>query len=131
MQIEDILKKYISNIENQKKIMIYLETITKEKEEQKCILYETISNSTKTNHFFERMKTKQFLFDHSKYNDIRHNLEEQQRFIDNPPVMEDGVIECYKCKSKKTYSYAKQTRASDEGTSVFVRCAECQHQFRL
>jgi DNA-directed RNA polymerase subunit M/transcription elongation factor TFIIS len=71
------------------------------------------------------------LFHHSRYDEIRNIIKEQEKFLNNPPVIEDGVIECYKCHSKKTYSYAKQTRASDEGTSVFVKCAECNHQFRL
>ena len=38
--------------------------------------------------------------------------------------IEEGVMECTKCGSKKTYSYTKQTRGGDEATTVFAICSE-------
>ena len=55
----------------------------------------------------------------------RHKLEEQDDFLENPFEIEDGVIECNKCGSKRTYSYTKQTRSGDEATTVFSVCAKC------
>lgn len=72
-----------------------------------------------------------FMFRHPVYDKTRKALEEEARFVNNPIEVEDGIIECSKCGSSKTISYSKQTRASDEGTSVFVTCVRCKHRFRL
>lgn len=71
------------------------------------------------------------LFDDVAFSDIKNKLDEETKFLDNPVTVEDGVVECKKCKSLKTISFAKQTRGSDEGTSVFVTCVICQYKFRL
>ena len=71
------------------------------------------------------------LFGHTVFREIKQMLEEETEFLDNPIVVEDGVVECRKCRSLKTISFAKQTRGSDEGTSVFVTCVMCHHKFRL
>ena len=81
--------------------------------------------------FFQSLKKKQFGYHHSTFHTIKKCLEEEQNFIENPPVVEEGVIECGKCKSKRTFSFNKQTRSGDEAVTVFVRCADCGHQFRM
>jgi DNA-directed RNA polymerase subunit M/transcription elongation factor TFIIS len=81
--------------------------------------------------FFQSIKNKQFGYHHSTFDTIKKCLEEEQNFIENPPVVEEGVIECGKCKSKRTFSFNKQTRSGDEAVTVFVRCADCGHQFRM
>ena len=80
---------------------------------------------------FQSIKMKQFGYHHSNFEKIKKCLEEEQNFIENPPVVEEGVIECGKCKSKRTFSFNKQTRSGDEAVTVFVRCADCGHQFRM
>lgn len=80
---------------------------------------------------FQSIKMKQIGYYHSNFEKIRKCLEEEQNFIENPPVVEEGVIECGKCKSKRTFSFNKQTRSGDEAVTVFVRCADCGHQFRM
>ncbi|NDF99366.1 MAG: transcription factor S, partial [Chitinophagia bacterium] len=36
-----------------------------------------------------------------------------------------------RCHSKRTFSFSKQTRRSDESSTVFVRCAMCHHTYRM
>ena len=38
--------------------------------------------------------------------------------------IEDGVHQCHKCGKWKTFSTHLQTRSADEGTTVFVKCAD-------
>jgi DNA-directed RNA polymerase subunit M/transcription elongation factor TFIIS len=37
----------------------------------------------------------------------------------------EGLYKCRKCGSTRTFSFGKQTRSSDEGTTVFVKCSSC------
>ena len=85
----------------------------------------------KLDELFLYMKEQNLGFDHVIFNDIKHKINENDDFISNPPQVEEGVIECSRCKSKRTISFSKQTRSGDEACTVFVRCAECNHQFRM
>ena len=48
----------------------------------------------------------------------------------NPPKMMEGLYTCPKCKSKKTQSWDKQTRSSDEPMTTFIECTECNYGWR-
>jgi DNA-directed RNA polymerase subunit M/transcription elongation factor TFIIS len=67
---------------------------------------------------------------HPAFDDVRVRLEEEKAFIANPISVDEGVMECRRCKSKKTYSYSKQVRSSDEGFTTFIWCTECNAQWR-
>ena len=69
-------------------------------------------------------------FDHPKFDEVREKMREEQAFIDNPIQVEEGVMQCGKCKSFKTYCYQKQMRGSDEGFSTFASCFNCGAQWR-
>ncbi|ABU43713.1 hypothetical protein AR158_C167L [Paramecium bursaria Chlorella virus AR158] len=51
------------------------------------------------------------------------------RFTDasamDPKDMPDGMLQCGKCKSRKTSYYELQTRSSDEPMTVFAKCHAC------
>lgn len=132
---EDIIRKYVKKETNVMRIKEYIEGITSDEEERKFVMYDILTNIHDVENIRERimnvLKGKEFLFHHSKFDEIRRSIKEQEDFLTNPIQVEDGVIECKKCHSFKTFSYSKQTRASDEGTTVFVTCAKCRHSFRL
>jgi DNA-directed RNA polymerase subunit M/transcription elongation factor TFIIS len=126
--VSEILKKYVKKDHHRTQIKEFLDKISGDENTQKFILYETLC---KRGDAIQMLKKRQFLFDHDVYDDIRTRVKEQEEFLENPTQVEDGVIQCSRCKSYKTFSYAKQTRGSDEGTTIFVRCSQCNHQFRL
>lgn len=64
-------------------------------------------------------------WNHPMYDSFKQEVKERDDFLLNPFVVQEGIFECFKCGSKRTYSFSKQSRSSDEGTSVFVRCAKC------
>ena len=64
------------------------------------------------------------------FNNIKLIIEEQDKFIIKPFEVEEGVLECYKCGSNKTYSYTKQTRSGDEATTVFAVCTQCGDKWK-
>ncbi|MAG45796.1 MAG: transcription factor S [Nanoarchaeota archaeon] len=40
-------------------------------------------------------------------------------------------MECPKCEHTKAYTWALQTRASDEGETRFYKCAKCGNRWRV
>jgi DNA-directed RNA polymerase subunit M/transcription elongation factor TFIIS len=130
MKVEEILHTYVKSPKTKIMLKEYLEKISVDENVQKFLLFEVFCHDGIKN-IREMFKEKQFLFFHKEFAEIHHLVKEQEEFLTNPVQVEDGVIECHRCKSQKTFSYAKQTRASDEGTTVFVTCSECKHQFRL
>jgi DNA-directed RNA polymerase subunit M/transcription elongation factor TFIIS len=70
------------------------------------------------------IKSDKFNWDQPSYKEMRLRLQEQDDFIENPFVVEEGIFEC-KCGSKRVFSYTKQCRSSDEPESVFAQCMAC------
>ena len=42
----------------------------------------------------------------------------------------EGLYQCGRCKSKKTYSRQVQTRSADEGMTSIIQCSECNKVWR-
>ena len=61
----------------------------------------------------------------------KDKIKEEESFIITPFEIEEGVLECGKCGSKKTYSYTKQTRSGDESTTVFAVCYKCSRSWKM
>lgn len=68
---------------------------------------------------------KKFNFDSNFFEKYKNDLEEQDSFIQNPLSIEEGVLTCGRCNSKKTISFQKQIRSADEGSTTFAQCVEC------
>lgn len=45
--------------------------------------------------------------------------------------LEEGIIQCRKCKGFKVYSYTKQTRSGDESLTTFAFCSLCSAKWRI
>lgn len=74
----------------------------------------------------KKIKVEDLGWNHILFCNIREKLEEENNFIENPIIdIEEGIIQCNKCKSFKTFSYQKQVRSSDEGFTLFVNCIDC------
>lgn len=79
----------------------------------------------------DSIKANKISWDSPVYDLERSVQKEEEDFITNPFSVEEGVVECKSCGSKKTYSYTKQIRRADEGTSVFYICITCNKKGRL
>jgi DNA-directed RNA polymerase subunit M/transcription elongation factor TFIIS len=71
------------------------------------------------------------IYDTTIYKNEQNELKERDNFVSNPFTVEEGVMQCNKCGSKKTYSQSKQVRSADEGFSTFCMCANCGAKWRI
>jgi len=55
-------------------------------------------------------------WNHKKFQKYKKVQQEQDDYILNPFEVEEGVVQCPKCKSFKVFSVAVQTRSADEPT---------------
>ena len=76
----------------------------------------------------EKISKDQYYWGDNIYVETKEKIEEQDNFLVNPFEVEEGVLEC-RCGSRRVFSYAKQVRSCDEGTSVFATCVECKAQW--
>lgn len=60
---------------------------------------------------------------------IEEKMTEFDEYLAKPFEVVEGVVECGKCHSKKTWSVQKQTRGSDEPMTTFSKCVECGYQW--
>ena len=71
------------------------------------------------------------LFESSEFSTHKFKEYKQFKYLTEPLQLCEGIHNCSKCKSKKTYSYQLQTRSSDEPMTNFVTCAECGHKWKF
>ena len=71
------------------------------------------------------------IYDTDVYNIEKNELKMRDEFISNPFTVEEGVMQCNKCGSKKTYSQSKQVRSADEGFTTFCMCSNCGAKWRI
>jgi len=104
-----------------------------------CVLIKYKSLSLETLCLLRTFKMKDVLnaikvgsgLDSESFEKFKTNLLEQDTFLSQPLDVQEGVLNCSKCGSKKTFSYSKQIRRSDEGMTTFVLCSVCNHKFRI
>jgi DNA-directed RNA polymerase subunit M/transcription elongation factor TFIIS len=44
--------------------------------------------------------------------------------------VDDGLLQCPRCKLYKTDHYTKQTRGADEPETIFAKCFHCKYRWR-
>tara|TARA_B100000131_G_C17834661_1_gene499243 strand:+ start:26 stop:451 length:426 start_codon:yes stop_codon:yes gene_type:complete len=83
------------------------------------------------NDIIELIKNSIFLHNTNEYKIFKQKLNEIDDFLINPFEVDEGVLDCNKCGSNKTFSYTKQTRGGDESTTVFVVCSKCKSRWKI
>lgn len=66
---------------------------------------------------------------HPSFVSVRHKQKEFDDYIKHPIDVEEGVVTCRRCGSKKVYSTSIQTRAADEPLSVYAHCVNCRNKW--
>lgn len=130
-----VLTSFITKETNRQNMTKALWSLSnKNLEEAKYLLFELLSDylvKPRTNDLFRRIQKGELGWSHPELIAVQQRFQESDNFLINPPEVEEGVLQCNRCGSHKTFSFSKQTRRADESATVFVRCANCNHSFRL
>lgn len=89
-----------------------------------------ILNKEKLQDVLNSIKNSKLGWKHNAFIEWENQIDEQDRFIETPFIVEEGIIECKKCKSKRVFYYQRQVRSSDEGFSLFCFCQNCKAKWR-
>jgi DNA-directed RNA polymerase subunit M/transcription elongation factor TFIIS len=92
------------------------------------VLYQVIGDilaGKRLNDVVKSVKMGQIGWEHVDYTQHKRELDEQDKFSENPIEIEEGVEKCKNCKSTRVYSYSLQTRSADEGMSTYCNCMQC------
>lgn len=68
-------------------------------------------------------------WNHKQFQKHKKIQQEQDDYILNPFEVEEGVVQCPKCKSFKVFSVAVQTRSADEPTTTMAQCTQCKYKW--
>lgn len=142
-EVRNIGKKALSTVLKQEKNIEIIEKylynftlkIDKHNFEQnyKSNLYQIIGDildEKKLNKILENIKKQKMGWNHDSFDEMMSCIQEQNDFIKNPFEVEEGVFQCKVCDSKRVYSYSRQDRSCDEGTSVYAQCVACKTKWR-
>lgn len=132
--MEEISSMLFKKKSNAERLVKFLRSMTRDEEEASYLLYEIMVEYLYTNNLrqvMDQVQKKELGWDHPNFRLICREFQEEDDFIQNPPAVEEGVMECVKCSSKRTFSFSKQTRRSDESATVFIRCSNCSHTYRI
>ena len=129
-----ILKKYIKKSATVNQIESRIFNLSENNTIYCNIMMEIIiilKNGLNPNEIISILDKEEFNWKNKSFNNIKKSIEEQHNFIVKPFEVDEGVLECGKCGSKKTFSYTKQTRGGDESTTVFATCSICGNNWKM
>lgn len=131
--LKTVLKQQ-KNIETiERNIFNKIKSSSDPQKEYKIIIFQIIGdihNGVELKEILGNIKNNKIGWNHDSYNEMADKIAEQNEFIRNPFEVEEGVFQCKACGSKRVYSYARQDRSCDEGTSVYAQCVACKAKWR-
>lgn len=97
-------------------------------------LYQVIGDiisGKKLKDILDLINSRKIGWEHPFYDEMIRKIEEQDDFIENPFEIEEGVLVCNNCNSKRVFSFSRQERSSDEGMTTRAQCANCKAKWIL
>ena len=85
-----------------------------------------LETMTKDEYIDQRLQKGLYGWKHPMFEVYSRKQQEQDDYILNPFEVEEGVIDCVACGSKKVISATIQTRAADEPMTTVAQCTKCK-----
>ena len=129
-KIDEILSTYIKKQHNRNVFTKYI----LQNDNIQNLLYEIIidfEDDIKLTDILSKIKNNKYCWNQQNFEEIKYKIKEHDNFVICPFEVAEGVLECNKCGSKKTFSYSKQTRSGDESTTVFATCVMCKSSWKI
>ena len=71
------------------------------------------------------------IFEHPVFDSAKEKMKRFIRqFEKSREALENSLHTCFKCGSNNIFSFAKQVRSADEGTSAFNECRDRHNKWR-
>ena len=71
------------------------------------------------------------IFEHPVFDSAREKMKRVIRQPEKPQeALKNLLYTCFKCRSNKIFSIAKQVRSADEGITVYLLCRDCHNKWR-
>lgn len=131
------LSHVLSQPNNVKRLEEYIYKYSNERDEYWNLVYECVYRLITSQQkkeclvsIIHDLRTRNMGWEDPEFSIIRTKQEEEDNFIMKPFEVDEGVLECNRCGSKRTISYQRQTRSADEGSTTFAQCVECKHRWK-
>lgn len=112
--MEEIVEKMFSNKEDREWALLQIKEDIEDMDDNR--LEEYIKNTVKKG---------KLCWNHRTYEKLTNKEREYDTYLRTPPEVEEGVLQCKKCKSRKVVSYQVQTRSADEPMTTVAKCYRC------
>ena len=86
-------------------------------------------NGGKASVVLKQVKQGSVGWQHVMFIPYEEKIQEHDDYIVHPFDVVEGIAECQKCGSKRTFSNQMQTRGADEPMTTFTCCAKCGHKW--
>ena len=73
----------------------------------------------------EVLKPGKIGWNHCSFSTMLSKEIEMDIYKQTKPEVEEGVLQCKKCGSKKVFSYQIQARSADEPMTTIAKCSQC------
>lgn len=87
---------------------------------------EDLETMTSEEYLEKRLKPGLVGWNHPMFSHYRKKQKEYDDYIISNFEVEEGVIACNACGSKRVFSTTMQTRAADEPMTTIAQCAKCK-----
>ena len=119
---------------NSNNIMLFEELITEKSgndiERKTNIIYELcgLAIHYTVQECYDMIKEDRIMWNLDIFKDDIEEERVEMDFVDHPFESVDSIMEC-NCGSKRVLSFSRQTRSSDEGATIFLKCMECKRSW--
>jgi DNA-directed RNA polymerase subunit M/transcription elongation factor TFIIS len=136
MNRESVVKLFSKYMKSEKNCEIYEKSIfsrcDSEPEKYKWCVYQILGLFMQGGDYKAVMadiKSNKIGWNSKQYEQKQMEIHEHDDYIVNPFDIVEGVSECGKCGSKKTWNVQKQIRSGDEPMTTFSKCAGCGNEW--
>ncbi len=135
-QTRDLIKSHLKMfVKSEKNVGIIEKAIYQSSQnelEYKDIVYEVLilaKQGCKLVEIVDKIKSKKMGWGNDHFDNVALKKKEQDDFTISPFQVEEGVLQCPRCKGCKSFSYSKQTRSADEPMTTFATCFHCKYRW--